>query len=318
LLVTPAKSQTDKKIAYIRYADDFLIAVNGSRGDCEEIKRKLSEFIGQTLKMELSDEKTLITHSNNYARFLGYDVRVRRDNSIKRNKVDNYTTRSLSGRTELVIPFNDKIHRFLFSKGVVRQEKDGTLFAIHRPALERLTDLEIVSTYNAELRGICNYYNLASNYDKLNYFSYLMEYSCLKTLAGKHKTTTSKIRSMYKDGSGAWGIPYETKAGRKRCYLASNADCKSNKNAADTVATAFPAYCFSVNSFEKRLNAKVCELCGTTESDHYEVHHVNKVKNLKGKEPWERAMIAKNRKTMVVCRGCHKRIHGKRVILTEQ
>ena len=41
----------------------------------------------------------------------------------------------------------------------------------------------------------------------------------------------------------------------------------------------------------------------------YEVHHVNKVKNLKGKEPWEVVMIAKRRKTLVVCHDCHQKIH---------
>lgn len=71
LLKTPCKSQTDKKIKYIRYADDFLIGVNGSKEDCEEIKRQLSKFIANTLEMDLSEEKTLITHSNSYARFFG-------------------------------------------------------------------------------------------------------------------------------------------------------------------------------------------------------------------------------------------------------
>ena len=55
-------------------------------------------------------------------------------------------------------------------------------------------------------------------------------------------------------------------------------------------------------ALEQRLKAKVCELCGTTESDCYEVHHVNKLKNLKGKQAWEVAMIAKRRKTLVVCK----------------
>ncbi len=80
---TPAKLCDDKKIKYVRYADDFLIAVNGSKKDCEWIKSQLTNFIRQELKMELSQEKTLITHSNNYARFLGYDIRVRRDQQLK-------------------------------------------------------------------------------------------------------------------------------------------------------------------------------------------------------------------------------------------
>ena len=32
-------------------------------------------------------------------------------------------------------------------------------------------------------------------------------------------------------------------------------------------------------------------------------------KNLKGKESWEVVMIAKRRKTMVVCYDCHQKIH---------
>lgn len=64
----------------------------------------------------------------------------------------------------LSIPFDDKIHKFIFSKGIAQQGNDGKLLPVSRPSLLRLTDLEIVSTYNAELRGICNYYNMASNF----------------------------------------------------------------------------------------------------------------------------------------------------------
>lgn len=313
MLRTPCKSQTDKKIKYIRYADDFLIAVNGNREDCVEIKRRLSEFVGETLKMELSEEKTLITHSSHYARFLGYDIRIRRDATIKHGGPGNRTKRTLNNTTELVIPLNDKIRRFLFAKEMVEQRADGTLFPVHRPALERLTDLEIVSVYNAELRGICNYYHMACNFNKLNYFSYLMEYSCLKTLAGKHKTTISQTVAKSSDGKGKWGIEYITKDGLKRCYFANYTECGSKNDANDKLTNALVIYTQSVNSLEGRLKAKVCELCGTTESDHYELHHVNKLKNLKGKQPWEKAMLAKRRKTLAVCRQCHHDIHNGRV-----
>ena len=307
-LKTPAKSQTDKKLKYVRYADDFLIGVNGSHEDCEGIKRKLTEFISNTLRMELSAEKTLITHSNQYARFLGYDVRVRRDGTVRRRK-DNVLQRVFSSRVELNIPLNDKIHQFLFSKGVVQQRKDGMLYPVHRYTLESLTDLEIVTVYNAELRGICNYYSMASNFRKLDYFAYLMEYSCLKTLAGKHKTTTSKIKAMYKDGQGKWAIPYQTKDGLKRCYFAKFRDCKDSKYSEDYIKNTAVIFANSRNSFENRLKAKCCELCGSTESDCYEIHHVHRIKDLKGKAWWEIAMIAKRRKTLVVCRECHYKIH---------
>lgn len=312
LMTIPCTAQTDKKLKYVRYADDFLIAVKGNREDCQWIKSKLAEFIGDTLKMELSEDKTLITHSSKCARFLGYDVRVRRSGKIKRGGPGHVKMRTLNGGVELLVPLNDIIRQFVFTKGVAIQKEDGSMFPVHRKYLIGLTDLEIVSVYNAELRGICNYYGMASNFCKLHYFAYLMEYSCLKTLASKHKTSLSKTIDKFNDGTGEWGIPYETKQGNKRRYFANYADCKGKGPATDYISNAAVVYGYAVNTLENRLKAKVCELCGTTESDHYEVHHINKLKNLKGKERWEIAMIAKHRKTLVVCRDCHRSIIHKK------
>lgn len=285
LLKTPCKSQTDKKLKYVRYADDFLIGVNGSKEDCTQIKRQLSEFIAGTLKMELSEEKTLITHSNQYARFLNYDVRVRRDGKIKRGGPGKRAKRTLNGMVELCVPLNEKIRSFLFEHKVIRQTEDGRIKPERRKTLLRCTDLEIVSAYNAELRGICNYYSIASNFGKLDYFAYLMEYSCLKTLAGKHKCKTGKVRNMYKDGLGGWGIPYETKSGRKRCYFAKYGDCKDVMSFTDNISKATVRFAYTTTTFEKRLAAKICELCGATDAEHYEIHHVRKVKIYRVKNP---------------------------------
>ena len=312
LMTIPCTAQTDKKLKYVRYADDFLIAVKGNREDCQWIKSKLAEFIGDTLKMELSEDKTLITHSSKCARFLGYDVRVRRSGKIKRGGPGHVKMRTLNGGVELLVPLNDKIRQFVFTKGVAIQKEDGSMFPVHRKYLIGLTDLEIVSVYNAELRGICNYYGMASNFCKLHYFAYLMEYSCLKTLASKHKSSLSIIMFKFNYGNGKWCVPYETKLGSKRRYFANYADCKGKGSAMDYISNAAVVYGYAVNTLENRLKAKVCELCGTTESDHYEVHHINKLKNLKGKERWEIAMIAKHRKTLVVCRDCHRSIIHKK------
>lgn len=317
LLKTPCTSQTDKKLRYIRYADDFLISINGSKEDCEEVKQKLSGFISATLKMELSEEKTLITHSNTPARFLGYDIRVRRDNrTIKHGSATRCTKRTLNGTVELSIPLQDKIEKFLFSNRIVKQ-KNGKIQPAARTPLIRCTELEIVTAYNAELRGICNYYSLASNFHELKFFAYLMEYGCLKTLAAKHKSTTHKMIAKFSDGKGGWCIPYETKNGKKQCYFAKHTDCKSTITLSDQKPVLAAIHSKMGTTFESRLSAHQCELCGTSESKHYEIHHVQKVKNLKGKDHWEKVMIAKRRKTLVVCEACHYTIHG-RVFKTEQ
>lgn len=308
LVKTPCTAQTDKRIKYIRYADDFIIGVKGSKEDCIDIKAKFSEFIKNSLKMELSEEKTLITHSSAKARFLGYDIQVRRNGKIKPSK--NHTQRTLNNQVDLSIPLDEKIMKFLFDKKIITQQKDGEIRTASRRALLRCTEFEIVSAYNSELRGICNYYSIASNFVRLNYFAYLMEYSCLKTIANKHKSTTKKIMDKYRAGKDGWCVPYETKAGEKQLYFAKYTDCKKSATFDDTISKAAIIASNSRNTFESRLKAKICELCGNTDMKLV-MHHVNKVKNLKGKEQWEQIMIAKNRKTMAVCEVCHTKIHSK-------
>ena len=304
----PSKPQTDKRIRYVRYADDFLIGVSGSKQDCEAIKADLKDFLKNTLHMELSEEKTYITHSNEYARFLSYDIRVRRDNTLK-SFPGRAPQRTLSGKVELNTPLKEKIEAFLFANGVVEQ-RDGHLFPTWRRNMICLTPLEIVTTYNSELRGLCNYYGMASNFNSLQYFAYLMEYSCLKTLAAKAGSTLSQIRAKYKDGKGGWGIPYSTKQGEKRRYFADYRESQTKKQSCvDSVANKRVIYNNARNSLETRLKAKVCELCGSTEAQCYQVHHVHKVKDLKGKEKWEQCMIAKRRKTLILCKECHNSIH---------
>ncbi|MDE5582248.1 MAG: group II intron reverse transcriptase/maturase [Ruminococcus sp.] len=301
----PYKDATGRKIVYVRYADDFLIGVSGSRKDCEKIKQELTAFIFGKLKLELSDEKTRITHSSENARFLGYDINVRRNNQTKR-KANGTVQRTLNQSVELLVPF-EKIEQFMYQREIVIQAKDGSLIPWQRNAMAGLTDLEVLDTYNSQTRGICNYYSLASNFSKLTYFVYLMEYSCLKTLAKKHKTRISAIKKMYQCGS-SWGIPYETKSGKKRMMIIKFSDLKKGAvyHNADTITHHI--HFTSHSALEDRLRANQCELCGATDV-LLEIHHINKIKNLNGKEQWEKAMIARKRKTLIVCKNCHIAIH---------
>lgn len=138
-----------------------------------------------------------------------------------------------------------------------------------------------------------------------------MERSCLKTLAHKLRSTSSKVKERFRDGHGKWGIPYETKEGKKCCYFADYMDCKGITNGDELPNPSRMMHGYIRTTLEQRLSARKCELCGTTEARYYEIHHVNKVKNLKGKEFWEQVMIAKRRKTLVLCKECHDKIHGK-------
>jgi group II intron reverse transcriptase/maturase len=64
-----------RRLRYVRYADDFLLGFIGPKEEAEEIKGRLAQFLRETLKLELSAEKTLVTHATDQAaRFLGYEV----------------------------------------------------------------------------------------------------------------------------------------------------------------------------------------------------------------------------------------------------
>ena len=305
----PYKDASDKKIAYVRYADDFIIGISGSREDAEHIKQELTQFVAIKLKLELSDEKTKITHSSENAHFLGYDINVRRCQESKK-KANGVVQRTLNNSVELLVPM-ERIEKFMYDREIVVQSKDGNLIPWQRNSMAGLTDLEIIDTYNSQTRGICNYYSIASNFSKLTYFVYLMEYSCLKTLAKKHKTRISGVKRMYRCGKW-WGVPYETKKGKKRMMIVKFSDFKRgtvfDEPNIDTVKNHI--HFNTRNSLEARLKACKCELCGAEGDDiSFEIHHVNKLNNLKGKEQWEMAMIARKRKTLVVCKECHKKIH---------
>ena len=305
----PAKDQSDKKIVYVRYADDFLIGVNGTKEECQQIKSLLKEYLTEHLKLELSDEKTKITHSSDCARYLSYDVRVRRNNQLKKRS-DGVIQRTLNLSVELLVPLKEKIERFMLDNKIVIIDKDGKFKPMHRNALVNNTDLEIVDNYNAQTRGICNYYSMASNFGRLDYFVYLMEYSCLKTLARKHQRSIGQMIDKYRYGK-TWAISYETKSGKRYMPIVRFTDMRAKRKSRysqDIDKIVNPHYGF--NELDKRISAKKCELCGA-ENIAFEIHHINKLKNLKGKEMWEKVMISRKRKTLVVCKKCHYKIHGR-------
>ena len=188
----PIHRMTNKKFTFVRYADDWLVGVCGTKKECEELKAEIGEFLADELKLELSEEKTHITHSSKKVRFLGYDICVRRNQKVKGHRMKNgkwRKSRSLHMKVQLTIPHREKIESFMFAKGIIVQTKDGRIKPTHRAGLLNLSDSEILEHYNAEMRGLLNYYNLAVDYHTLDYFCYLMEYSCLKTIANKHKST---------------------------------------------------------------------------------------------------------------------------------
>lgn len=63
----PCKDPIDsnfRRLQYVRYAEEFIIGIIGSKADEQAVKQKISQYNSETLRLELSDEKTFINDIN--------------------------------------------------------------------------------------------------------------------------------------------------------------------------------------------------------------------------------------------------------------
>lgn len=294
-----------RRLSYVRYADDFLVGVIASKEEAEEIKQKIQEFLRNELKLELNEEKTKVVHNSKLVKFLGYELTVMHDAD----------QRTINGGIILWMPYqvrkdfiiNNSFGKFTQDKNNGKSRFKGTA----RPEMMNLEELEILMQYNSRIRGLYNYYKMASNICKLAEFNYICQQSFLKTLAAKYKTSCAKL---YKNKNYCKnkhiGITYNDKFYEffngpfnvvKIIKYEKNIDMIENIN----------KY-FNRTSLIKRMEANECEWCHSKKGP-FEVHHVKKLKNLKNKkhlQNWEKLMIARNRKTIILCLSCHDKLHA--------
>lgn len=297
-----------RRLKYIRYADDFILGVIGSKEDALRIKEDIKSFLSESLALELSEEKTLITHTGKSAKFLGYEITVTRNNHQRRD-VQGRLRRTYGKRVRLNVSMatlRDKLLEYGAMEIKLRNGKE-----IWKPkcrsGLIFNDDLEILDRYNRETVGFCNYYLIANNCVVLHNFRYIMEYSMYKTFAGKYRSTVRKINKKYRLNK-LFTVKYEQKGviksrtfyktSFKRRTTAFNGSCDIEPYSIADV---------SRTNLTDRLKAEKCELCGAT--GKLIMHHVRNLKDLKGKESWERLMLARKRKTIALCPSCHRLRH---------
>ena len=297
-----------RRLKYIRYADDFILGVIGSKEEAQRIKEDIKSFLSASLALELSEEKTLITHTGKSAKFLGYEITVTRDNHQRRD-VRGCLRRTYGKRVRLNVSMatlRDKLLEYGAMEIKLRNGKE-----IWKPkcrsGLIFNDDLEILDRYNRETVGFCNYYLIANNCVVLHNFRYIMEYSMYKTFAGKYRSTVRKINKKYRLNK-LFTVKYEQKGviksrtfyktSFKRRTTAFNGSCDIEPYSIADV---------SRTNLTDRLKAEKCELCGAT--GKLIMHHVRNLKDLKGKESWKRLMSARKRKTIALCPSCHRLRH---------
>ena len=293
-----------RRLRYLRYADDTLLGFAGPKAEAEEIKQRLAQFLREDLMLEMSPDKTLITHARTgAARFLGYEITVQHDEQqLTRGR------RAVNGQVKLLVPES------------VIKAKSAPYLSRGKPAcrnpLVNEADYTIVAKFGAEYRGIVQYYLLAGNLRRLHRLRWVMETSMLKTLAGKHGSSVSKMAARFK-------AKIATPHGPRTCFEAIMArDSRKElvarfggiplmrqKTAVLTDRLSGPVY--PHRELIRRILVNRCELCQN--ADDIEVHHVRSLASLamaaKPPPQWAQWMASHRRKTLVVCGDCHDLIH---------
>ena len=306
-----AMDSTYKRLKYIRYADDFLIGVIGSKEDCAKMKEDFTIYMRDKLKLELSEEKTLITNAQESAKFLGYEISIRKSEAMKRNK-QGWLKRPFSGRIMLTLPIATVQKKLLELKAMELRVINGKeiWYAMPRNYLTKEDPATICTRYTTEIRGLYQYYRIADNISYAgNKFGYIMRYSFCKTLAKKLNSSTAKVIRKYKRDHDL-AIPYQTKKGETKFRIFYNDGFAKQEPNKDATCDNLPnTFVLPYPTIAERLMEHKCELCGATNVQTL-TYQVRKLKGLNPNTEWHRIMIRTWRKTLVVCEHCNVKIHA--------
>ena len=311
--VTPCHEPMDanyRRIQYVRYADDFLIGVIGSKSECQAIKADIKEFMTEQLGLELSDEKTLITNAKDKAKFLGYEIFVR--SKAFMHKDSRGVMKRFGNGSVLLHVSMDTAKAKLLEYGALRIAKEGNQ-DIWKPKPRgfmignKIED--IVAQYNTEIRGFYNYYAIANNISTIGHsFGYIMEYSMYKTIAQKLNLTMSQAKLKFlKDKK--FIVPFTGKNGEVRYRIFYDGGFKRKEPFNGSIVDYIPNTAFVPKlSLMERLKTGTCEICG--KKGNLIMHHVRNLNQLKADSPWNAIMIKKRRKTLAICESCNEVIQN--------
>jgi len=299
-----------RRLRYLRYADDTLLGFAGPKAEAEQIKARLAQFLRDDLRLELSEEKTLITHARTgAARFLGYEITVQHGNR-----------KIVSGRRAVNGSIGLRVPRSVIKAKCARYMQRG--HPAPRAQLMNDDDHDIIGIYGAEYRGIVQYYLLAGDVARLSRLHWVMVTSLLKTLAGKYDSSVTKMARKYQ-------ATIVTPSGPRKCMQVSTErgegrkplvarfggiPLRRQKNAVPMDREPVRPTA-GTKELIVRFQARRCEMCGHAATVH--VHQVRKLADLgdpgqPGTPEWMALMARLRRKTLVVCQPCHNAIHNRR------
>lgn len=295
-----------KRLNYVRYADDWIIGIRGSKIEATVIKQLIAEFLN-SIGLTLSDDKTKISNfSTDEIKFLG--VIMTRSDHINYYKTKTNTTQRGSLKMRLLAPMVDIRNKLKLNKFIDSDRANPKFIWMG------YSHKQIINLYNSVLRGFLNYYSFVHNYSRLaTYLYWVLKGSCAKLLAAKF--TLGSVKKVL------------AKFGEDLEYT-ENVESNNKRSPKEKKATKFykpPNYRAKYWDFKINMEAPVlklnpvsvatleelsCSKCGS--KYRVEMHHVRMMKDLNPKLSELDKMQAKlNRKQIPLCRECHMKHHHK-------
>jgi RNA-directed DNA polymerase len=281
--------------ALIRYADDWLLLTNGSKSEAYRLRDEIQQFLKQELKLELSVEKSRVTHVNNGFDFLGFHSR----RYVKGND-----------RPKMLVTPSRKSQKQLKAK--IKEMTDRKRFR-DQPLLK-------FNALNTVLRGWINYYCHSNAKETAKHLDFWVNQRLFIWLKKRHRLGAYKIGAMYKAKQNN-RVNLGIRNGESQLFLYRMSDQPIKKYHSRKLAnpyqldqwvdqieppeTHLPEYVWLGNAENnerwRMIKEKVkaergskCEVCGAQEQ--LELHHIQ-ARRYSGQDKIENAQL--------LCKHCH-------------
>jgi group II intron reverse transcriptase/maturase len=301
--------RTKKKALYVRYADDWVLLLNASGSESDRYKQMIKEYLESERKMSLDDDKTKISYVSKGYKFLGFEIRqltknIKKTFVLQKNR-KGYVRhlRRTTSRQLTVEPHSDRI-----LKRMKREQFCNYKFEPRaKPGWLIYDDFQIVERFNQIFRGIFNYYLPCQRLTRLNRISYILQYSCAKTLARKHKKSIHFTFRKYGKNLRIKKIHKTTASSKERIAEFLTLTDLRRKNIVYQPKPTIDDP-FKIRQYW-RTKIKIyneCCICGSNKN--VQMHHINSVQSLKKSKKKDTHGIIRStlkRLQIPVCLPCH-------------
>lgn len=307
-----------RRLCYIRYADDFVIGIIGSRNECVKIREDLGNFLTEKLSLKLSLTKTAISNFNKEGIFfLGTQIKGNRETeklvkTIERGKERKFKAR-VTSRTRMFAPLKKLLQKGI-DNNMFKRLQSGKVVPTALKRMVNYDHSDVIRFFNSKIRGILNYYSFVDNAKSLGTLVHGLKHSCALTLALKYKfRERSKVFKKY-------GKYLECKKTGMKLNIPKTFARTQKFNINPTNPDILMDIRWNNKLTRSNLNCE-CLICGKTSS---EMHHVRKIKDLKFRykdkkiDYWTLQMAAINRKQIPLCKAHHIALHNGSLIPSEE